>query len=103
MLKTERMNRILSKADQGQLLISDPCALFYLLGEWFYPGERFLGLIIRKDRKPVLIINSLFSAKEDPQTETVYYSDGDDITALLAEYIDPENRLAWIRSCLPVS
>lgn len=88
MLKKERMNRVLEKAEQDQLLISDPCALFYLLGKWFYPGERFLGLLIGKDRKPVLFLNALFHYEEDPDTETVIFSDTDDLTAMLAEYTD---------------
>jgi Xaa-Pro dipeptidase len=87
MLKRERMERIMRAAHQNQLLITDPCAVFYLIGEWIYPGERFLGLLLRKEEKPVLIINSLFHAEEDDQIETVYYSDTDDITALLARYV----------------
>lgn len=87
MLKRERMERIMRAAHQNQLLITDPCAVFYLVGQWIYPGERFLGLLLRKEEKPVLIINSLFHAEEDDQIETVYYSDTDDITALLARYV----------------
>ena len=93
MLKKERMNRILSIAPQKQLLITDPCALFYLLGEWFYPGERFLGLIIHENEKPVLIINSLFYAGEDDQIETVYYSDTDRINEILKKYIHEDEAL----------
>ncbi|MBR3349678.1 MAG: aminopeptidase P family protein [Solobacterium sp.] len=93
MLKKERMERILAIAKQDQLLISDPCALFYLLGTWFYPGERFLGLIIAKGQKPVLVINALFHYEDDPQIETVYYSDGDDVTALLGRYVDSSQAL----------
>lgn len=93
MLKKERMERILSIAKQDQLLISDPCALFYLLGTWFYPGERFLGLFIAKGRKPVLIINALFHYEKDDQVETVVYSDGDDVSALLGKYTDSSDAL----------
>lgn len=93
MLKKERMNRILDRADQKQLLISDPCALFYLLGQWFYPGERFLGLILRRSQRPVLVINSLFHYEKDDQTDIVYYSDTDSITDLLRSYIDPDEAL----------
>lgn len=93
MLKKERMNRILSIAPQKQLLITDPCALFYLLGEWFYPGERFLGLIIHENEKPVLIINSLFHAGEDDQIEMVYYSDTDRINEILKKYIHEDEAL----------
>lgn len=88
MLKKERVRRILDKAQQDQLLVSDPCALYYILEQWFYPGERFLGLLIRKNAKPVLFLNSLFHAQEDPEIEIVYYADGDDVISLLGSYTD---------------
>lgn len=93
MLKKERMNRILEKAEQEQLLITDPCALFYLLGTWFYPGERFLGLLISKDRKPVLFLNALFHYEDDPETETVLFSDTDDLIGILSGYTDHDREL----------
>ncbi len=100
MLKKERMNRILEKTELDQLLLSDPYALFYLLGEWFYPGERFLGFLIRRNAKPVLFINSLFHAEENDETETVYYSDTDDVTGIVGNYTD-SSKILGVDKILP--
>lgn len=94
MLDQKRMDRILGKLDAEQILISDPSALFYLLGRWFMPGERFLALFAEKGKEPVLFLNAMFRTDEDLGVKIVYYTDTDDTTALLKKYVNPEKVLA---------
>ena len=54
MLDEKRMNRVLEKLDTDQMLITDPFAIYYLTGRWIFAGERFLGLLIKKGKKPIL-------------------------------------------------
>ena len=88
MLKSERIKRILEASDTEQILISDPNALFWLSGMRYHPGERFLGLLVTKNRKPVLFLNSLFQTEKDDNIELVSFSDTDDIIGILSQYTD---------------
>lgn len=92
MLQTEKLQRVLSRMEaEGipQLLVTDPAAVFWLTGKWIHPGERFLGLLLAKDKEPVLYINALFMFPADIGVRKVYYSDTDSITELLRRDIDP--------------
>ncbi len=94
MLNQDRVSRILARLEEEQLMIMDPSAIFYLTGKRFEPGERFLGVLLRKGNSPVLFVNSLFRFEEDLGLEKVYYSDTDEITSVLAPYIDGNQTLA---------
>lgn len=65
MLNQARMNAVLNKLETEHMLITDPNAIFYLTGKWIFPGERFLGLLIRRGQEPVLYVNELFRFEED--------------------------------------
>jgi len=93
MLKRERMQRMLEKLDADQLLICDPNAIFYLCEKWIHPGERFLGMLISKDREPVLFVNSLFRFDEDLGIEKIYFTDTDDVTKLVQPHVNPKGIL----------
>ena len=58
-----------------------------------YPGERFLGLLLKKDEAPALFLNTLFPFEEMEGLEIVSYSDGDDITKLVSEKISKDDVL----------
>jgi Xaa-Pro dipeptidase len=70
-----------------QMLLTDPAAVFYLTGKWIFPGERFLGLLIRKSGVPVLYVNELFCFEEEIGAEKVYFSDTDNIIPLIGSRI----------------
>jgi Xaa-Pro dipeptidase len=93
MLNETRMNAVLDQSEVQQMLINDPNAIFYLTGKWIFPGERFLGLLIRRGQAPVLYVNELFRFEEDLGIQKVYFKDTDDITSLLAQEINHHEAL----------
>lgn len=93
MLNQERTKRILEKLSADQVLITDPFSIYYLTEKKFEPGERFLGLLLGKNREAVLYVNRLFRFAEDLGVRTVYYSDTDDIADILMRDIDSEGIL----------
>lgn len=88
MLNKDRVQRIFERTDADQLLVCEPMAVYYLLGKMFHPGERFLGVLLRRDKEPVLYVNALFRFEEDLQIRKVYFADTDDIVELLSKEID---------------
>ena len=88
MLNKNRMNRVLAKLDCEQMLITDPNAIFYLTGRWIFPGERFLGLLIRQEEEPILYVNELFRFEEDLGIQKIYIKDTDNIASLLAQSVN---------------
>ena len=96
MLNQERVDAILDEMSQiqlGQILISDPMAIYYLLGYLFEPGERFLGLFLRIDGRHALVVNKLFPIRENLGVNVVIYDDRDPIVEMLSDYLDPRLRL----------
>ena len=93
MLNTDRVNRVLNNLQQDALLVMDPYAIDYLCGKHFETGERFLGLLLRKDKEPVLYVNALFRFDDDLGLRKVYYDDTDDVTAMLRKDLDPNQSL----------
>jgi Xaa-Pro dipeptidase len=93
MLKKERMERVFRHMKEEQLLVSDPTAIFYLIGKMYEPGECFLGLLLRKGQNPLLFVNSLFRSDEDLGVEKIYYQDTDDVADLLSRYVNQDQAL----------
>ena len=92
----EKQSRVLTGMEQlkvTQMMITDPNALFYLTGKWIHPGERFLGLLLSKDHKPVLIVNELFSFPEDIGAVKQYFSDTDDLAPVWRKWINKDEKL----------
>ncbi len=86
-----RINRVLkAMEEQGltQMLVSDPVSVFYMTGVQVEPGERFYGLLLKKDGNHVLFVNNLFTIPEDLAFQTVWYSDTDPVMDYVKEYID---------------
>jgi len=88
MLNKIRMNAVLNRLDAEQMLITDPNAIFYLTGKWIFPGERFLGLLIRQGEEPILYVNELFRFEEDLGIQKIYIKDTDNIASLLAQNVN---------------
>lgn len=96
MISSEKLNKIYSQMENEkltQMLVSDPAAVFYLTGKWIFPGERFMALLLQKDKKPVFIVNELFAFSEDIGAAKVYFKDTDDITLVLQRLIDKGSTL----------
>ena len=92
-MNKERIAKVLDQAqDMDALLLSDPYAIYYLIGKKIAPGERFLGLLLQKDKAPVLFLNILFPFDEMEGLKIVSYSDTDELTAVLQPHFDP----SWI-------
>ena len=91
-MNTQRLNQLTAAMRQAglpQLLISDPHSIAYLTGDFISPGERFLALLVRPDKAPVLFLNKLFAARHTPPRQIVSYNDTQRAAVLASEYTDP--------------
>ncbi|MEE0845603.1 MAG: aminopeptidase P family protein [Eggerthellaceae bacterium] len=78
----------------SQLLVCDPRSIQYLVGAYVEPGERFLGLLLRRGaEQPVLFLNELFTAPVDVPAEVATFKDTDDPVALVAARCDADAEL----------
>ena len=98
MLQKDRLYRVqekMKRAAMPQMLVTDPMAIYWLCGKLFAPGERFLGLLLQTREEPpaVLIVNELFRFDEELGIPMVWYSDTDDVTAVLKPLLHPEEKL----------
>ena len=96
MLNINRINRVLAELDCEQMLITDPNAIFYLTGKWIFPGERFLGLLIRQGEEPVLYLNELFRFEENLGIQKIYIKDTDNIASLLAQKVNHHATVTYV-------
>lgn len=81
----KNLNNLIKTMNQNQVLISDPMSLYYLMGEHFEVGERFISLLICKDSEPVLFLNSLFST--NLPLKVIKFSDSDEIYEVVKGYL----------------
>lgn len=91
-----RAKRILDKLSEeniSQMLIIDPMSIYYLTGVYVAPFERFYGLLIKKNGEHIFFLNNLFHVPEEVGIKKVWYSDTDDITPILMQYIDKNEKL----------
>ena len=101
MLNEERIQRVIARMDEADaLLISDPYAINYLINQRFYPGERFLGLLLKKETKPLLFLNALFPYEPDNNLQVISCDDTDDLIEVLRPYIN-ENDILGVDKTLP--
>ncbi len=95
-MNNERANRILKALGEmgaTQMLITDPLSIYYLTGVSVMPFERFYGLLLRADGKHAFFLNRLFTVPQEVGVEKVWYSDTDDVPAIVAHYVDPGTAL----------
>lgn len=95
-MNQDRLNRILAQMEENnipQLLISDPCSIFYLTGKWILPGERMLVLYVTTSGKKTLFINELFPLHEDLGVDLVWLNDTQDVVSILASHLNPNEVL----------
>ena len=81
----KRVDQVIArmKADGlKQILVSEPCSIYYLTGVDVGPGERLFALYLNDEGRKVLFLNTLFTV-EQKDCEEIWYSDTDDSTSLL--------------------
>lgn len=91
MIKQNRILRVLEgmkEAGMGQLLLTDPMAIFYLTGKMLEPHERMYGLYLKADGDHKMIMNDLFPAEEDLGIDCIWYNDTEDSMEKLAHSVD---------------
>ncbi len=86
-----RTKKILAQAALDQVLIYDPYHLYYLTGLQYDVGERFIALLIRKNKQDILFLNHLFPKSDD--LLTIAYADHEDPIEMLLPYLDKETTL----------
>ncbi len=91
-----RFKRVLegmAKENLTQMIVSDPCAIFYLTGVWIHPGERMLALYLTQSGKHKLFVNELFPYAADVEAEKIWLNDNQDAVSVLADYIEKDKTL----------
>ena len=86
-----RLSRILDnmgKLGFEQILVTDPSSIGWATGFSVDPGERFMGLLLRPEKEPVLILNDLFPAPGDLGLDIVGYRDVNDPVDLVEGLLD---------------
>ncbi len=87
----QRLDKIfneLEKLGLEQMVISDPCSIYYLTGKMIKPGERMLALYINKNGGNKIFINNLFTVTEDLGVEKVWFTDNDDGAEIMSKFTD---------------
>ena len=83
----ERIKKVCSKMKEdniGQMLVSDPYSIFYLVGKKIEPGERLFILSIESSGELKLFINRLFPISEIDGVEIIWLDDTDDQMKILS-------------------
>lgn len=96
MMDQNKVARVLeSMKEQGipQMIVSDPVAIFYLIGKWIHPGERLLALYLNVDGNHRLVINRLFPQEEDLGVELVWYDDVEDGVEILSRFVEKDKAI----------
>lgn len=91
MLNQKRLDKVFSFLHEqkvDQMLVCDKVAIFYLTNKWFHPGERFLGLLLKKNETPILYLNELFRIDEDLGVKVVSITDTTNISEVLKRDVD---------------
>lgn len=87
---TDRFKRVLDKMqeeDLKQIIVTDPVAIYYLIGKKINPGERMLALYLNTDGDKKLVINELFPQEGDLGVDLIWYNDVEDPIDYLAKEI----------------
>ena len=91
----KRVNQVIEKMKTDglkQILVSEPCSIYYLTGVDVGPGERMFALYLNDEGRKVLFLNTLFTV-EQKDCEEIWYSDTDDSISMLASVIDSKETL----------
>lgn len=95
-MNEERLNRVIQKMKAeniDQMVITNPHAIYYLVGHYEEPWERFWAFYVNRSGSHSLIANRLFTLDEVSGTEILWYEDGEDGVELLNTRIDHQSPL----------
>ena len=92
-LRIDKIMEELKKNSLNQALLSDPYSLTYITGDRFAPGERFLGLLLRRGQKPLLFLNRLFQAPGVDAESIVFYDDMERGALKVIPFLNPREPL----------
>lgn len=90
-MNTKRLERVIAQMRQagiGQMVVTNPYSINYLVGHFEQPWERFWALYLNEKGGHCLIANRLFSLNEVSGIEILWYSDGEDGVQLLSTRVD---------------
>lgn len=93
MMDVDKLGRILKSMEEydvPQLIISDPLAIYYLVGKKIVPGERLLALYLNVNGNHKMVINELFPQEEDLGVELVWYNDVQDGVEILSQFVEKD-------------
>ena len=91
----KRVDQVIEKMKTDglkQILVSEPCSIYYLTGVDVGPGERLFALYLNDEGRKVLFLNTLFTV-EQKDCEEIWFSDTDDSISMLASVIDSKETL----------
>jgi len=86
-----RLRKVISNMEKygmGQIIITSPESIYYLLGEWIHPGERMLALYIDDGGHTKLFLNELFPINKDLGLEICSYNDAEDPIQYFSRVVD---------------
>ncbi len=92
-MKNNRLEKVLHSMKEHevpQMIISDPAAIFYLIGKWFSTGERMIALYLNVNGNHKLVLNELFPQNEDLGVEIVWYNDIQDGVEILSNIVEKD-------------
>lgn len=84
-MNQKRIDAVLEKMQKDnleQMIVSEPCSIWYLTGVDVEPGERLFALYINTEGKKVLFLNDLFTVKQEG-CEEVWFNDTEDSLSLI--------------------
>jgi len=93
-MKLNRINRVLEgmkEAGMGQLLLTDPMAIFYLTDKMLEPHERMYGLYLSVKGDHKFILNDLFPGDDVEGIDILWYNDTEDSMGKLSQFTAPES------------
>lgn len=82
----KRIKRLINKMTVNQAVIYDPYNIDYFINHKYEVGERFIALLIQKDKEPILFLNKLFNSPQN--INTVTFEDHEDPITLLESYLN---------------
>lgn len=89
-MNQKRIDAVLEKMQKDnleQMIVTEPCSIWYLTGVDVEPGERLFALYMNAEGKKVLFLNDLFTVKQEG-CEEVWFSDTDDSISLIKNVLD---------------
>ncbi len=93
MMDAGKLSRIIKSMEENnvpQLIISDPLAIYYLVGKRIAPGERLLALYLNVNGNHKMVINELFPQEEDLGVELVWFNDVQDGVEILSQFVEKD-------------